>query len=455
MNEYRGFGKPTVKEKIVGDLQPSSAETCFVSRRETGIAPIASEPDAEGKTRAMTKRPVLLAAILFGLARLVAAETVTLPLVMSGAISSDVRVFNTSYSDAVTVAATYRCTVGSAGCVTQPVEVFELSPRESRAFDDICVSLFGMPDSLGAVEFETPSGGLVVTSRVRSVVSTGGSVGMLVPGLPSSAAHVSSVLTGLSHGAFRTDVGVYNPNLVWVTATIELFEGARSLGALPLMLPPQSLLEVRDIYEKLGLGGFETTNGYATVESSDSGSPLFAYAEEADNVMQDRVLVLSASQPCSRCPRVVPFRTPIGPPVLTATSAPVATPTPTSPPPVTVIVSVQNFSFSPNPVTVHVGDTVKWNFVQGTHSTTSGACPPCNPDGHWDSTVLPSGNVFSHAFAASDLGTRPYYCSVHLSIMTGTVNVLMPGDSPTATPTPPGAQTPTPTPPPPGHTPPY
>jgi plastocyanin len=106
-------------------------------------------------------------------------------------------------------------------------------------------------------------------------------------------------------------------------------------------------------------------------------------------------------------------------PVATATPRPGATPTP---PPVTVV-SIQDFSFTPAMVTVRVGDTVQWNWAGGTHSTTSGACPSCNPDGHWDSGVKSTGSTFSHTFTSSDLGTRPYYCTVHLTLMTGTVQV--------------------------------
>src|SRR5262245_24203 len=85
------------------------------------------------------------------------ADTVTLPVAASvvgqAPFFSDVRVFNTSYAGPVTVTATYRCTPGSsAACATQPVRSFQLAAREAKAFDDICVSLFGVPNSLGAVE---------------------------------------------------------------------------------------------------------------------------------------------------------------------------------------------------------------------------------------------------------------------------------------------------------------
>ncbi len=80
---------------------------------------------------------------------------------------SDVRAFNTSYAEALTVTADYRCFIGSCA---PSVQTFTLAPRESRAFDDICASFFGQPGTAGAVEFTHggAAGALVVTSRLYS-----------------------------------------------------------------------------------------------------------------------------------------------------------------------------------------------------------------------------------------------------------------------------------------------
>ncbi|MGE5412993.1 MAG: PKD domain-containing protein [Syntrophomonadaceae bacterium] len=79
--------------------------------------------------------------------------------------------------------------------------------------------------------------------------------------------------------------------------------------------------------------------------------------------------------------------------------------------------------------TIHVGDTVQWMWVSGTHSTTSGACTSgggyyggaCTPDGQWDSGQHSTGNTYSRTFAA--VGTFNYYCSIHQSMMQGAVVV--------------------------------
>jgi plastocyanin/uncharacterized membrane protein len=80
--------------------------------------------------------------------------------------------------------------------------------------------------------------------------------------------------------------------------------------------------------------------------------------------------------------------------------------------------------------TIPVNTTVQWNWVDASHShsTTSGSCPGgvCTSDGKWDSQVNSLGNVFIRTFNLT--GTYPYYCSVHNSIMQGTVIVTPPSD---------------------------
>jgi plastocyanin len=347
-------------------------------------------------------------------------ETVTLPVAAStmgqGGVSfvSDVRVFNTSYTGVLSVTAVYR--------FNGATQVFQLGPREARGFDDICVSLFATPQSLGAVEFSDsgPAGQLVVTSQLRSPVSGGGHVGMFVPGLPSTAASVVNVLTSLVNGDSRTNVGVYNPNGVSVTATIRLFDGGVLLGTTPVVLGAHAVTQVNNIYQAVGFGSLVKTNGYATVESSDPGSPLFTYAAEADNVTGDLILIVGA--PDTPAP---PGFNPPTPTVTPTASVPTPTPTPTPPAGAVVTVSVGAGgarAFDPNFVTIHVGDTVKWVWQSNQHSTTSGTCAgSCTANGMWDSGEFFAPHTFSFTFTSA--GTFPYFCTVHLSMMTGVVQV--------------------------------
>jgi plastocyanin len=101
---------------------------------------------------------------------------------------------------------------------------------------------------------------------------------------------------------------------------------------------------------------------------------------------------------------------------------------------VTVLVGSGGFNFSPSSVTIHPGDTVRWNFSSGGHSTTSGN--PGMPTGLWDSGIRGQGAMFSRTF--NTVGTFPYFCTPHGECcgMTGTVNVT--AGTPTPTPTPGG-----------------
>lgn len=259
------------------------------------------------------------------------AETLTLPVAVSavgrGGIPfvSDVRVFNTSYINPLNVTAIFR----SGG----QQSTFQLGPREARAFDDICASLFGAQGSLGAIDFITDgaAGELTVTSQLRSPANEGGHVGMFVPGLAASSAHPVTVLTSLVNGDSRTNVGVYNPNPVAVTATIRLFDGGVLLGSVPVSLGPHAVNQYNDIYSMIGFSSLVTIDGYATVDSGSAQTPLFTYAAEADNTSGDLILIVGTED--VPAPAGFVFPTPVSSPTApmpTATpTAPAATPTPT------------------------------------------------------------------------------------------------------------------------------
>jgi hypothetical protein len=295
------------------------------------------------------------------------AETVTLPVAVSaqgrGGIPfvSDVRVFNTSYTDILTVTAIFR--------FGGQQSTFALGPREARAFDDICVGLFGAPGSLGAVDFITDgeAGQLRVTSQLLSPATEGGHVGMFVPGLTRSDASPVTVLTSLINGDSRTNIGVYNPNDTAVTATIRLFDGPVLLGTLPVPLGPHAVRQNNDIYGLFGFGSLVRVDGYATVESDESHLPLFTYAAEADNISGDLILVVGSAD----APAPAGFFPPT--PTATPTSA-VPTPTPTPTPtarPATVVVNMvaTQFQWTINGggsnFVMHVGQTYELHISDG------------------------------------------------------------------------------------------
>jgi len=87
------------------------------------------------------------------------------------------------------------------------------------------------------------------------------------------------------------------------------------------------------------------------------------------------------------------------------------------------------FTFTPNPVNISVGDTVRWTWSSSGHSVTSGL--PCAADSQYcspnDMSCFPgslsnSGTVYQHTFTRP--GAYSYSCLAHCSFgMTGVLNV--------------------------------
>ena len=92
-----------------------------------------------------------------------------------------------------------------------------------------------------------------------------------------------------------------------------------------------------------------------------------------------------------------------------------------------VQVGAGGLRFTPQNVTIQVGDTVEWIWAANGHSSTSGT--PGNPDGLWDSGLHNSGFVFSHTFTTE--GTFSYYCTPHGGCcgMVGSVTVTAVADT--------------------------
>ena len=89
------------------------------------------------------------------------------------------------------------------------------------------------------------------------------------------------------------------------------------------------------------------------------------------------------------------------------------------------IVKVSNFVFTPANLTIAIGDTVTWQWVQGTHTTTSDSTQGSDS---WDAPIDASHTTFS--FVIKFPGVHKYYCKFHGgpngSGMSGTITVNSP-----------------------------
>jgi plastocyanin len=82
-------------------------------------------------------------------------------------------------------------------------------------------------------------------------------------------------------------------------------------------------------------------------------------------------------------------------------------------------VSVSDFQFSPASVTAHVGDTIKWVWSSGTHTTTSGSKPAAAAA--WDAPITSTATTFSYKLTVA--GSYSYVCTPHAPMMAGTITV--------------------------------
>jgi plastocyanin len=95
----------------------------------------------------------------------------------------------------------------------------------------------------------------------------------------------------------------------------------------------------------------------------------------------------------------------------------------------TFTVQALAFSFSPDSISIQVGDTVRWQRSSGTHTVTSGFGPTDPRSGDlFDGALNQIGgpHSFSHTFGDTT-GVYPYYCGPHFDFgMTGVVRVADP-----------------------------
>jgi plastocyanin len=89
----------------------------------------------------------------------------------------------------------------------------------------------------------------------------------------------------------------------------------------------------------------------------------------------------------------------------------------------THIIQVGNTFFNPGSPSIARGDTVKWVWASGFHTTTSGIRGAPDAGALWDRPIdSPTHTSYSRVFSAE--GSFPYFCQFHLG-MSGTITVTM------------------------------
>lgn len=77
------------------------------------------------------------------------------------------------------------------------------------------------------------------------------------------------------------------------------------------------------------------------------------------------------------------------------------------------IITVQNFTFSPTSLSVNLGDTIRWTWVSGTHTTTSTTIPVGAVA--WDKPI--DATHLSYEYVPALTGTYNYMCTIHPSML--------------------------------------
>lgn len=86
----------------------------------------------------------------------------------------------------------------------------------------------------------------------------------------------------------------------------------------------------------------------------------------------------------------------------------------------TQVIQVGNLFFSPSSPTIQRGDTVKWVWSSGFHTTTSGTRGTAGAGSLWNEPIDPANLTYSRVFNSD--GSFPYFCEFHLG-MSGTITV--------------------------------
>ena len=166
--------------------------------------------------------------------------------------------------------------------------------------------------------------------------------------------------------------------------------------------------------------GFAAYAGYAQDNAPVAKAPVIANTEpkmQVDPMASIAEKVKSSATKTEELKEEVKMETKPVAPVETKPVAPVETSEPK-----TVIVTIpsgtsspgcetSNACYTPESVTIKVGDTVKWDNVDTAAHTVTGGSPADGPSGVFDSSLVMGKAVYEYKFDKA--GTYDYFCMVH------------------------------------------
>lgn len=203
--------------------------------------------------------------------------------------SSDVNTLN--------VTATYYCYLGQncgAGGGT-----FSINPGTGLSYSDVVGTVFGAPETAGAIVLRYSSTSsnntLKVLTRTYTPSLPNPTNGASVPGVTLTSVSGKWTFVGMGNnggdrsGGFRTNAGVFNSFPYPATVTFHL----ATVSGVPLGSPvtqtwaSHEARQINDIFGTVGAGSVITTDAILTVVSD---IPVFAYVTVIDNQTGDSVI---------------------------------------------------------------------------------------------------------------------------------------------------------------------
>jgi hypothetical protein len=211
---------------------------------------------------------------------------------------TDVRVFNPSYTNAVTALVEYFPSGLSANTTANESLVVNITPRATVVLDDVVHHLNG-DGTTGALRVSSATP-LAVTSRIYLDRSQdhGGTLGQFVAAQPRANALRRGVIPHLSnsadvHAGFRTNIGFFNPNTSDAVVRLELRDSDGTLlGQRQIVL---GALSQQQSSITAYFPGIDIAAAGDVTLSFDAGAPIFAYAAVNDNVSGDSMLIPAQS----------------------------------------------------------------------------------------------------------------------------------------------------------------
>jgi hypothetical protein len=164
-----------------------------------------------------------------------------------------------------------------------------IAPHETLQVDDVLGSLFQVSETYGALAVESSDfANLVVSERISTSAANGvGTVGQQVDAIPDEGFFSRGSILGLRQdSAFRSNVGVFNPEPFWTTVELTLRRADGSpIGQSHVAVGPLGYVQrsLAILFPGVEIPGGESLT--LSVQSSDVD--VFAFAAVIDNVSQN------------------------------------------------------------------------------------------------------------------------------------------------------------------------